>query len=528
MIIESTFSRNLKTSRKFAFENIMDLDHVCHLHEKWFSNLRIRVWRQDYVEYRLTSHFHGLKQEIFVKGAPIDENSYWYEFNGPLARIRVDGFMSGPDGDLTLTEKITYRFIWPLFPLFWLFKPLFKRQKEDILHDDGRLLERMYALEQEGFTRDVVRRPRIVVYGGNGFFGRFVVADLLQHTDADIAIASRTARAINNLNSPRVKMFESDVNDEKSVESVIENADLVVCCSGPYQGHSLTLLQTCIKLKIHYIDVADDKDFVMRCHGLSDKIQQAGIMAFVGCSVVPGISSLLTKYSCDKIGQAEETRICISPGTRHPRGPGSFLCLLNTVGSGFTVQQDSVDTTTIGWSEREEVTFPEPMGRRHVYSIVDIADYFLQPLYFGTKKVSFKIGAELDFLNRSLSLVRGMKQTLGLKSLAWMVPISRPLIWLASMMGTSQGGVMVDVKSIDKPTKRVRWAVLRGERGEIIPSIFPAIAAKMILDKEIQFAGIANLSNWLPIERFSSEMGKRDIMFAVREGDSQDWTGINF
>jgi hypothetical protein len=107
MQIVSTFSRSLKTSRKFVFENIMDLDHVCNLHKKWFSNLRIRTWNKDYVEYRLTSHFYGLDQEILVKGAPIDSDSYWYEFIGPIACIRVDGLMSEPDGNLVLTEKIT-------------------------------------------------------------------------------------------------------------------------------------------------------------------------------------------------------------------------------------------------------------------------------------------------------------------------------------------------------------------------------------------------------------------------------------
>jgi hypothetical protein len=153
MQIVSTFARHLKTSRKFVFENIMDLDHVCHLHEKWFSNLRIIVWSPDYVEYHLTSHFHGFKQEILVKGAPIDCNSYWYEFIAPLAHIRVDGSMDGHDGELVLAEDITYTFAWPFAPLFWLLKPLFKQQKEDILVADSRLLERMYDLEQKGFQR---------------------------------------------------------------------------------------------------------------------------------------------------------------------------------------------------------------------------------------------------------------------------------------------------------------------------------------------------------------------------------------
>lgn len=153
MKLISTYRRHLKTARRFVFENIMDLEHVCHVHRKWFSNLRPVIRKSDYVEYKLTSHFYGLKQEILARGAPIDSDRYWYEFNGALAKIRVDGIMEGPDGDLSLTETITYNFHWVLAPFFWALGPLFRRQKQDILLADSRLLEREYKLDQEGFKR---------------------------------------------------------------------------------------------------------------------------------------------------------------------------------------------------------------------------------------------------------------------------------------------------------------------------------------------------------------------------------------
>src|SRR5437867_4018512 len=133
MRITKTFRRALKTSRRFVFENIMDLDHVCTLHRAWFRNIRVITQKPNYVEYRLTSRFYGLSQDVLVRGAPIDENRYWYEFIVPLAHIRVEGLVEGPDGALTLTEVITYSFHWILTPVFWSLSPIFKKQKEDIL-----------------------------------------------------------------------------------------------------------------------------------------------------------------------------------------------------------------------------------------------------------------------------------------------------------------------------------------------------------------------------------------------------------
>ena len=82
MKLVKIFSRRVRTARRFVFENIMDLDHVCVLHKRWFQNLRVSVWRPDYVEYRLLSHFYGFTQDIRVRGAPLDEHRYWYEFSG--------------------------------------------------------------------------------------------------------------------------------------------------------------------------------------------------------------------------------------------------------------------------------------------------------------------------------------------------------------------------------------------------------------------------------------------------------------
>src|SRR5580700_1043664 len=217
------FRHRVKTSRRFVFENIMDLDHVCTLHKRWFRNLRIIAQRPDYVEYRLTSLFYGLRQEIKARGGPVGENQYWYEFLAPLAKMRVDGLMEGPDGDLTQIETITFNFHWFLAPFFWLLSPLFNKQKEDILRDDSALLERVYELDKTGFKRLEPRLPRVVVYGGDGFFGHLVVEDLLKYSSAEIIVASRhpKSRSFHSCD-PRVRMVESDANDYGSVLSNIE------------------------------------------------------------------------------------------------------------------------------------------------------------------------------------------------------------------------------------------------------------------------------------------------------------------
>ncbi len=528
MRLVKTFSRRLKTARRFVFENIMDLDHVCVLHKRWFRHLRIRVWRPDYVAYRLRSNFYGLRQDIEVRGAPIDENRYWYEFRGRLARIRVEGLMEGPDGDLTLTETITYHFPWALAPLFWALGPLFVRQKRDILSDDGRLLETSYALEQAGFKRSDAPgvAPKVVVYGGNGFFGRLVVWELLQHSDATIVIASRTAHFIDfGKYANRVKFYISDMNDLESVLSVLEGARVLVSCVGPCQGMALTLLRGCIEKRVHYVDVADDRDFFQRAYALKPEIEAAGIMAFLGCSVVPGMSALLTRFCLEKRGRADRVRIIITPGTRFARGPGSFECLLSTVGEEYSVPWQGDERKIRGWTGRQEADFPPPLGIRGVYSVVDIADYFTQPLYFGAKSVEFKIGSELDLLNRGLAAFRLAREWLGIRNARRFIPFFRKVIGAARLFGSSQGALMVEVTdSGTTPERTMSICVFREENGETIPAILPGVATRMILDGELCFSGIASLPDWISFTRFASELGARGVRMATKLEADDGWT----
>jgi len=523
-----TFRHFLRSSRRFVFENIMDLEHVCVVHRRWFQNLRVRVQRPDYVEYRLLGLFYGLKQEVLARGGPVDADRYWYEFITAIARMRVEGRLEGEDGNLTQTEVITFEFATVLAPIFWSFRPLFIHQKRDILAADTALLEREYALDQRGFQRNESSSPRVVVYGGNGFFGRIIVDDLLRHTTARIEIASRSGRTVEFPGFEyRVRSVESDLRNEASVLRTIAGADLVIVAAGPFQGMPQTVLQACIAECVPYIDVGDDRDFVRRAYALAESEgTPKGMVALIGCSVVPGLTSLLTRFAQDTVPRIIQTKICISPGTRHPRGPGSFACLLSTIGREYTAPADGNEEPVTGWTQPERVSFPIPMGDRTVYRVVDIADHFIQPRYFGTQTIEFRIGSELSALNLLLSVVRRLRQAFGI-GVSGLVPISRLLVHVAALFGSTAGGVMVEVAGHAGGEHRCEtWCVFAGDGGERIPSMLPAIAADMILRKEITGTGIVPPTDWIARDQLVDKLAARGIRVAVRSGGGE-WRDVN-
>lgn len=523
-----TFCHLVRSSRRFVFENIMDLEHVCVVHRRWFQDLRVREQRPDYVEYRLTGLFYGLRQEVLARGGPVGPARYWYEFTTAVARMRVDGTLEGEDGNLTQSEVITFDFAALLAPIMWLLRPLFLRQKSDILAADTALLEREYALDRSGFQRNEAHPPRVIVYGGNGFFGRIVVDELLRHTTARIEIASRRVHKVKYPGfESRVRFIESDLRDRESVQRVVAGADLVIVAAGPFQSMPVTALQACIAEGVSYIDVADDRDFVCRAYALAESTTMPnGMVALIGCSVVPGLTALLTRFAQATLPRIVEAKISISPGTKHPRGPGSFACLLSTVGEQFTAPVGGNEVHVVGWTKPERVSFPSPLGDRTCYQVADIADHFIQPRYFGTKTVEFRIGSELKPLNLLLSMVRHLRQGLKIPA-AWLIPIGRALIHLAAPFGSSAGGVMVEITGYAGEERRSEsWCVFSSNAGERIPSIPAAIAANMILRKAMTGAGIVSLPDWITRDQLTAELAAEDIRIAVRSG-AGEWRVVS-
>lgn len=322
----------------------------------------------------------------------------------------------------------------------------------------------------------------------------------------------------------RVRLVESDLRDAMSVQRTIDGAALVIVAAGPFQGMPLSVLEGCLGSGIPYLDVADDRDFVRRAHELiGSQILAPGTVALVGCSVVPGLTTLLTRFAQASIPRIEQTRICISPGTRHPRGPGSFACLLTTLGQKFTAPSAGKEAPVLGWSEPRQVVFPHPMGRRTGYRVVDIADHFTQPEYFGTQTVEFRIASEFRTLNLMLSAVRRIRQAVPIP-LSLLMAASQLLIRATAPLGTTAGGVVVEVTGYaGGELRREAWCVFTAERGERIPSLIPAIAAARILSGNLLGARLPSLTNWISQDELIHELTSRNISVALNPG-TDDWT----
>src|SRR5690554_4550733 len=109
----------------------------------------------------------------------------------------------------------------------------------------------------------------VLVIGGSGFYGRYLVHDLLQFTDSNITIASRTPSR-DGFPASRVNIVACDLNDLPHLERIVQGHDLVIHCAGPFQYLPLNPLHAAIRTSTPYIDIAEDRIFARRVRLLSD------------------------------------------------------------------------------------------------------------------------------------------------------------------------------------------------------------------------------------------------------------------
>jgi hypothetical protein len=320
----------------------------------------------------------------------------------------------------------------------------------------------------------------VLVVGGQGFFGRALVEDLLDHTTARIVVAGRRRR--HPLRHPRLSWRTFDLTQPAPLGSY----SAVVCCAGPYQGMATTLVQAAAQAKVPYIDLADARDFIARARKVPSSVPM-----MIGLSVVPGMTCLLASRA--RVGPIQSIRTLIAPGSRPPRGGATLTSLLSGIER---------------WGRREIVQFPHPIGRRAVYRTIEVGDVDVVPDLFGNATFEFKVGFDLDLFNRGLELLRWLRLRKLAPDPVRIRSLLGSVVRLFPGWGTDGGAVQVEVMGTEGTYS---GAIVARERGYRMPSVLAAIAVARILEGRLQET---RLDVWLP--KIEVELSRRGMELVER------------
>src|SRR5262245_27816191 len=105
-------------------------------------------------------------------------------------------------------------------------------------------------------------KPRLVILGGAGTFGR-LIAEQLARPDAQVILAGRDAvRGQAVADSLAAEFVRCDATDGASLGAAVAGARLVINASGPFQARDYSVPRACIEAGCHYLDLGDGRDYV--------------------------------------------------------------------------------------------------------------------------------------------------------------------------------------------------------------------------------------------------------------------------
>src|SRR5207245_2720701 len=193
---------------------------------------------------------------------------------------------------------------------------------------------------------------KVMVVGGAEQFGPLLTDDLSRHTDCDLIAPLRSA---------------ADLSNRTSLESALSGVAVAICAAGPFQTLPTTLAQLCLHGGIHYIDLADDRQFVRNVRSLVPREGDHLPAICSGWSTVSALSGLLAQFGATGLNEIDAIRIHMASGNRLPKKTATIASLLYSVGQPFNVFQGGEWRSVCGWSGPGEFVFPPPIGLQRGY-----------------------------------------------------------------------------------------------------------------------------------------------------------------
>lgn len=267
----------------------------------------------------------------------------------------------------------------------------------------------------------------------------------------------------------------------------------------------------CIENQVHYIDIADARDYVRDISSLNDQAIQNKVTVISGASSVPGLTSAVIQHYKPEFSKLDHLKFGISSGQQTPGGVATTEAILSYTGKEIPTYKGA-KSRVIGWQGLHRVELPV-CGKRW-QSNCSIPDLDLFPEHYGLKSIEFSGGVESSFLHLSLWLISWL--------IRWGLPLqlnnnSNLFHTVAKKFegfGSDAGGLYIFLsgKDLADKSKTVKWFIIaRKNHGLYIPTIPAIVLAKRIYRGEYQDIGAKPCVELVSLDELLAEMKDYDI-----------------
>ena len=325
---------------------------------------------------------------------------------------------------------------------------------------------------------------RVLVIGGYGFFGQRLVRRLARQGGLEILVGGRSsARAgalVDELGGEGLQGLVPLVLNARdaSLADALRRLrpSVVVDASGPFQGLDHHVPRACIDAGVHYVDLADGREYVTGIGALHDAARASGVTVVSGASSVPALSGAAADHLAAGMSRVDSVDIGISPGNRTERGLSTVRAILGYCGR-------PLPAGGVGWAQTWRHRYPAPIGAR-LLSPCDVPDaVLLPPRLMGTPRLRFGAGLELTVLHRGMNLMAWAARTGLVRDWSRHAPTLKWMADLFKRLGSDAGAMHVTLDGRDEQGEHVvrTWTLVATDGdGPYVPTLAAAALVRRL------------------------------------------------
>ena len=152
-----------------------------------------------------------------------------------------------------------------------------------------------------------------MLYGANGYTAKLILELALKAGQRPV-LAGRNSEAINAMAKQHdlpARIFDLDHPD--TLASALSGIDAVLHCAGPFSATAAPMLEGCLQVGAHYLDITGEISVFKHCHEQHERAKAKGIVVMpgTGFDVVPtdSLAAMLKRDLPDATGQPRALRL---------------------------------------------------------------------------------------------------------------------------------------------------------------------------------------------------------------------------
>lgn len=216
---------------------------------------------------------------------------------------------------------------------------------------------------------------------GAGHMGSAIAQVLMEHESVKLVkicdAHTRTLQRLEaTLDSPKLRTYQVDARDERTVSSILEGSECIVGASSPVLNP--VLARTALHVGSHFCDLGSGNDLLQNRSGLVKEATAQALWIVPNCGLDPGLVNMLCLNGVRQFDKPRAARIRVGYVPLHPEPPFNFRIswsaekLLDDYTMSVECVENGAPCEVEPLTGIETITFPEPFGEMEAFHTASV------------------------------------------------------------------------------------------------------------------------------------------------------------